>query len=168
MNRFETISPSEIDRILDRIGKDWMLISASDGTRTNTMTASWGCMGVLWNKPVAVCFIRPQRYTYEIVESTDRLTLSFFDGNYRDALTFCGRNSGRDGDKFKSSGLTCTHTENGIPYSEEASLVLVCRKLYADDLKKSSFVDPSLLSNYPNDDFHRVYVCEIEAVLCKK
>ena len=80
MNRFETISPSEIDRILDRIGKDWMLISASDGTRTNTMTASWGCMGVLWNKPVAVCFIRPQRYTYEIVESTDRLTLSFFDG----------------------------------------------------------------------------------------
>ena len=168
MNRFETISPSQIDRILDRIGKDWMLISAKDATRTNTMTASWGCMGVLWNKPVAVCFIRPQRYTYEIVEASNHLTLSFFDGNYRDALTYCGRNSGRDGDKFEKTGLTCAYTDAGIPYPDEASLVLVCRKLYADDLEKSAFIDPSLLSNYTADDFHRMYICEIEQVLSKK
>ena len=167
MNRFEKISPSQIDRILDRIGKDWMLISASDGTRTNTMTASWGCMGVLWNKPVAVCFIRPQRYTYEIVEASDRLSLSFFDGKLRDELTYCGRNSGRNGDKFEKTGLTCTYTDTAVPYPAEASLVLVCRKLYADDLKKHAFIDPSLISNYPEDDFHRMYICEIEQVLCK-
>ena len=168
MNRFEIVAPEQIDRVFDRIGKDWMLISASDGERENTMTASWGCMGVLWNKPVAICFIRPQRYTYPIVEATDHLTLSFFDGAYRDALTYCGRNSGRDGDKFAGANLTCAHTEKGVPYPEEATLVLVCRKLYADDLKKSAFLDPALLSNYANDDFHRVYICEIEQVLCKK
>ena len=167
MNRFKEISPYEIDRILSRIGKDWMLISAADGERANTMTASWGCMGVLWNKPVAICFIRPQRYTYELTEVSDRLSLSFFDGEFRDALTLCGRTSGRDGDKFERAGLTKAFLPEGVPYPAEASMVLLCKKLYADDLKKACFLDPSLLSNYAADDFHRVYICEIERVLCK-
>ncbi|MBE6589057.1 MAG: flavin reductase family protein [Ruminococcaceae bacterium] len=167
MKHFKEIPPYEIDRILTRIGKEWMLVSAGDKGSSNTMTASWGCMGVLWNKPVAVCFIRPQRYTYTFTETHDRLSLSFFDGGYRDALTLCGRLSGRDVDKFAAAGLTLACTDDGVPYPEEASLVLVCKKLYVDDLKKSSFLDESLLSNYPADDFHRVYVCEIEKVLSR-
>lgn len=167
MQQFKEIQATEIERILTRIGSEWMLISASDGEKSNTMTASWGCMGVLWNKPVAVCFIRPQRYTYEFTEASDRLSLSFFDGACRDALTLCGRTSGRDGDKFLRAGLTKTEDENGVPYPAEASLVLLCKKLYADNLKKECFLDTSLLSNYAADDFHRVYICEIERVLCK-
>lgn len=167
MQEFQELHPEEIDRILTRIGKEWMLVSASDGEKSNAMTASWGCMGVLWNKPVAVCFIRPQRYTFEFTEKSDRLSLSFFDGEYRDALTLCGRTSGRDGDKFERAGLTRAELD-GVPYPAEASLVLLCRKLYADNLKKECFIDPALLSNYAASDFHRVYVCEIERVLCKK
>ena len=166
MQNYKEIHPEQIDRILTRIGKEWMLISAADGEKSNTMTASWGCMGVLWNKPVAICFIRPQRYTCEFTEKSDRLSLAFFDGGYRDALTVCGRTSGRDGDKFVRAGLTEAY-EDGVPYPAEASLVLLCKKLYADDLKKSCFLDPALLSNYAADDFHRVYICEIERVLCK-
>ena len=166
MKQWKEISPYEIDRILTRIGKDWMLISATDGEKSNTMTASWGCMGVLWNRPVAVCFIRPTRYTYTLTERSDRLSLAFFDGEYREALTVCGRTSGRDGDKFLRAGLT-PEMQDGVPYPEEASLVLFCRKLYADDLKECAFVDRSLLSNYPEEDYHRVYICEIEKVLAK-
>ncbi len=166
MKQWKEISPNEIDRILERIGKDWMLITASDGERTNPMTASWGCMGVLWNRPVAICFIRPQRYTYTLTEKSDRLSLSFFGGDYREALTVCGRTSGRDGDKFLRAGLTKAE-KDGVPYPEEASLVLLCRKLYADDLKECAFIDKSLLSNYPDNDYHRVYICEIERVLTR-
>ncbi len=168
MDQFISIAPNQADAVFDRIGKQWMLISASDGERTNTMTASWGCLGVLWNKPVAVCFIRPQRYTYSITEKSERLSLAFLGEEYRSALTYCGRNSGRDGNKFSAAGLTCAATEEGVPYPAEAETVLICRKLYADDLKKASFIDPSLLSNYTADDFHRVYICEIEQVLVKK
>lgn len=164
---FRAVDPLEIDPIFERIGKDWMLISASDSERKNTMTASWGTCGILWNKPVAVCFIRPQRYTCPIVETADRLSLAFFDGAYRDALSYCGRHSGRDGDKFAASGLTPVMTEEGVPYPKEASLVLVCRKLYADTLKMDGFLDPSLLSHYPAKDFHRVFVCEIEQALVR-
>ena len=166
---FTPVRPEDFDGAFERIGKDWMLISASDGERTNTMTASWGCIGVLWHKPVAVCFIRPTRYTHSITEESDRLSLAFFEGEeYRTALTYCGRNSGRDGDKFAASGLTPLFTEGGVPYPKEASTVLICRKLYADHIKESSFIDASMLSHYPQKDYHRVYICEIEAVLQKK
>ena len=165
MNRFEVIRPQETDPIFDKIGKEWMLITASDGTRTNTMTASWGGCGILWNKPVAICYIRPQRFTFPIVEQATHLTLSFLPEQYRQALSWCGSHSGRDGDKFKACGLTCSTTDSGVPYPAEADLVLVCRKLYADDLKESAFLDPALFSNYPAKDFHRFYICEIEQAL---
>lgn len=168
MSTFEHVRAQDVDVIFNRIDKEWMLISATDGEHTNTMTASWGAMGILWHKPVAICFIRPQRYTYTITEKSDYLSLAFLGEEYRDALVFCGRNSGRDGDKFAQSGLTCAYTESGVPYPQEAKMVMVCRKMYADDIKKASFIDKEMLKNYPIDDFHRVYICEIEDVLIKK
>lgn len=146
------------------IGRDWMLITAGDQNGVNTMTASWGCMGELWNKPVAVCFIRPQRYTYEFVEREERLSLSFFDGEQRRALAFCGKASGRDCDKISEAGLSTAFYGN-TPYIAEAKYVLICRKIYADDLREDKFLMPELLEHYPIKDYHRVYICEIEQVL---
>ena len=163
---FTHIKPSAFDPIFDRIGKEWMLISASDGTRANTMTASWGCCGILWNRPIAVCFIRPQRYTCPIVEASDRLSLAFLGEKYREALSFCGRASGRDGNKFEAAGLTLAY-EDGVPYPAEAHTVLLCKKLYVDTLKKENFLSKEHLSHYPIDDFHRVFVCEITDILTR-
>ena len=168
---FRSVKPAELpDNFFTRIGDDWMLITAEDSRgRINTMTASWGCAGILWNKPVAVCFIRPQRYTYGIVEDSDTLTLSFFaKGEHRDALRYCGTKSGRDGDKLAATGLTVARGENGAPYVAEADLALVCRKLYADDLKEACFIDPDLLKHYPAKDYHRAYICEITEVLVRE
>ena len=163
MKGFREISPYEIDRAAQRIGKEWMLITAWDGEkgRANAMTASWGCMGELWNKPVAVCFVRPQRHTYGLTEQQERWSLCFLGKGYRKELGLCGRESGRNTDKLAVAGL---HTADcdGVAAVEESELVLVCRKLYADDLRESAFVDPSLLANYAQKDYHRVYICEIE------
>lgn len=160
---FQAISPEEIDNAVKLIGTDWMLITAKDekNNRTNAMTASWGCMGVLWNKPVCVCFIRPQRHTFTLAEQNDRLSLAFFGDGYRDALRLCGSKSGRELDKLKEAGLSAVEIGE-VPVIREADLVLIGRKLYADDLKKDSFIDQTLLSNYKMGDFHRMYVLEIE------
>ena len=91
---FTRISAEEIDQnIIKLIGKDWMLITAGGMDSYNTMTASWGQMGVLWNLPVAICFIRPQRYTYAFTEKEEYYTLTFFEKEYRPALNFCGSKS---------------------------------------------------------------------------
>ena len=157
------LEPEALENAMKLIGKDWMLITAKDDRngRVNGMTASWGCLGVLWNKPVCVCFIRPQRHTYGLVEAQDRFSLAFFGEEHRAALRLCGRESGRDGDKLAAAGLTASEL-CGVSVINEARLVLICRKLYADDLKKDRFVDPALFAHYPQDDFHRMYVCEIE------
>jgi flavin reductase (DIM6/NTAB) family NADH-FMN oxidoreductase RutF len=165
MNTFTHHSPNEFDPIFSRIGKETMLISAAADGKANTMTASWGACGVLWNKPIAVCFIRPQRHTFAFTEQSDTFSLAFFGGAYREALKFCGTKSGRDyDDKFAAAGLTCAYTEDGIPYPAEASEILLCRKIFTSRMKKEEFLDPHIFSHYPADDFHRVYVCEIEEV----
>ena len=167
MKGFREIAPRELENAIKLIGDDWMLITAADGEKVNTMTASWGCLGVLWNKNVCVAFVRPQRYTYEFVEKSPVMSFSFFDCEYKEALRFCGSRSGRDFDKFKETGLNYEFDE-GTPVIKEAKLILKCKKLYADDLKKGNFIVPELLVNYKNDDFHRFYICEIEKALIRE
>ena len=148
------------------IGSDWMLITAkkADGS-VNTMTASWGGVGVLWNKSVCFVFIRPQRYTYEFTEEADEFTLSFYPESMRDALTFCGRNSGRDCDKIKKAGLVPANHDDTV-YFEGAKLVLKVKKLYKSRLDKDGFIDTSIPgTSYPTGDYHYVYVCEITKAL---
>jgi flavin reductase (DIM6/NTAB) family NADH-FMN oxidoreductase RutF len=164
---FKEISPYELENSLKLIGKDWMLITAKDGQKTNAMTASWGCMGVLWNKPVAVGFVRPQRHTFGLCEAQERVSLAFLDEEYRAALNVCGTKSGRDCDKLALAGLSA-QALCGVPVISEARLVLACRKLYVGDLCESGFLDKSLLSNYKNADYHRMYVWEIEKAYKKE
>ena len=164
---FREISPYETENSLKLIGKDYMLITTPDGEGANAMTASWGCMGVLWNKPVAVCFIRPQRYSFGLAEDSDVLSLAFFGSERRDAMAFCGSKSGRDTDKIAACGFTLGEVD-GVPVISEASLLLICKKLYADDLKENCFIDKALLDNYKAGDYHRVYVLEIQKVLVRQ
>ena len=165
---FVHIPPEKIDKsVFSLIGDDWMLVTAGDKNGYNTMTASWGGMGVLWNDPVSFIFVRPQRYTYNFTEKNGKYTLSFFDEKYRSALAFCGSRSGRDVDKAKETGLTPVFAE-GYTYFAEASLVLVCEKKYADFLKAENFTDKDVVNKcYPSSDFHRVYVGKIVECLKK-
>ena len=59
------------------IGKKWFLITSGDESGYNTMTASWGQMGILWNKPVITAFVRPNRKTFEFMENNEYFTISF-------------------------------------------------------------------------------------------
>lgn len=145
------------------IAKDWMLVTAGDPATFNTMTANWGGVGYLWNKPVVFIFIRPQRYTFEFVEREERFTLSFLPEKYRQALVLCGRVSGRDSDKVKEAGLTPEVTETGNIVFREARLMMECRKLYAGFLRPEEFVEAGIVPEvYAAGDFHKVYVAEIE------
>ena len=166
MSHFMEISPYQInDNTFELIGRDWALVTAGTKENFNTMTISWGGMGIMWNNPVAFTFIRPQRYTYEYLEKGELMSLCFFDDSFRKALSYCGSHSGRDVDKVKETGLTPAFTDDGVPYFEEARLVLICRKLYAQDLNADSVIDPAIFQCYGENDYHRMYINEIIRVL---
>lgn len=161
---YTQIDPAEIkDNLIRLIASDWMLVTAGTPEKFNTMTANWGGMGYLWNKNVVFVFVRPERYTYGFIENTEGFTLTFFDEKYRDALNLCGVKSGRDCDKVAATGLTPCFTQSGYPAFAEAGLVLECRKLYSEQLKREKFLDEEPLNTHyrTKGGLHKVYIAEI-------
>lgn len=155
------------DNTFKLIGGDWMLITAGNIKSFNTMTASWGAFGELWNKKICICFIRPVRHTYSFIEKVDYYTLSFFGEEHRDVLRFCGSKSGRDVDKVANTGITPVESESGAIYFSEARLVMECKKIYTHDLSPDNFLDPKIHDEYPDRDYHRMYVGEVIRCLMK-
>lgn len=153
------------ENFFDTIGKEWMLVTAGGKNNFNMMTASWGCIGWLWNKPVAVVFIRPERFTHDFIERENKLTLSFL-GNGSDArkaYNLCGSKSGRDFDKIALTGLTPVEISVGCMTFEQSRLTLECAKLYKDNIKPNCFVSPEISKWYggKNGGYHDAYVLEI-------
>ena len=166
---FTEIKPAQItDNTFKLIGSDWMLITAGNPESYNTMTASWGGFGVLWNKNICFCVVRPTRHTYNFMEESDAFSLSFFDEKYRKALNFCGAHSGRDVNKAAATGLTQIAGDHGTVYFQEACLVMECKKLYFQDIDPKNFMDISLDKNYPLKDYHRMYIGEVQRALISK
>lgn len=165
---FKKIDAKEVnENIFDLIGDRWMLLTGGDRTAFNMMTASWGGVGVLWQKAVTFCFVRPQRYTRKFMDDGIYYTFSFFGEEYRDKLSFCGSNSGRDIDKVKETGLTPAFADCGAVYFEEAELVLVCKKMYFNDFNPEHFISTEIEKLYEAKDYHRMYVGEVLEVLRK-
>jgi flavin reductase (DIM6/NTAB) family NADH-FMN oxidoreductase RutF len=164
LNRINIKSlPDNLFKLLDN---DWMLVTAGNLDSYNTMTASWGSFGILWNKPIANCFIRPSRYTLEFINKSDFFTLSFFEHKYHDALNYCGSHSGKNTDKALHTGLTPVVSEHGSIYFSQARIVLECKKLYVDKLNPDNFVQTSLIKDiYPQHDFHHIFIGEIKNCL---
>ena len=154
------IDPKAIDQnVFSLIGEKWMLITAGTAERCNTMTASWGGLGVIWGAPSATCYIRPQRYTKEFVDREEYFTLAFFGEEYRDALALCGSKSGREVDKVKECGFTVKTARCGAPYFEEAELVLVCRKRFVQPMDPARLPEDVKERWYPQKDYH-TYILE--------
>jgi flavin reductase (DIM6/NTAB) family NADH-FMN oxidoreductase RutF len=164
---------------VQRIFEEWMLITAGStqagAGNWNTMTASWGGFGVLWNKDVTFMVIRPQRHTRGFADANPLFTLSFFDKKHRDALAFCGEKSGRDYDKAIETGLTpivfgknvAGGRADGAVAFKEATDIIVCRKIYTQDIDPANFLDSKIAGNYPQNDYHRMYVGEVLALLTR-
>ena len=166
MKQFKEITPYQLEaNPFALFNKDWGLVTAGDKESFNTMTVSWGGVGILWNKPVAFTFIRPQRYTIKFTEAREYSSICFFEEDFRAALRLCGSKSGREVDKVKETGLTPAFTDEGVPYFEEAKLVLICKKLYAQDFNEQSALDDLVRKNYSGGDYHRMYISEIVRIL---
>ena len=122
-----------------KISKEWMLVTAGDEKKSNTMTASWGGVGIMWGKNIATAYIRPQRYTKKFMDETGMYTLSFLSEDYRKALSVCGSVSGKDvEDKWKEAGLH-PYAVDGTTAVEEADLIFVCKTQYTQDMKPECF-----------------------------
>ena len=165
---YRQVSPENIPgNFIKMVSNDWMLITAGGREKFNMMTASWGGIGVLYNKPVAICFINPARYTYQVIENSDTYTLTFYTEAYRDALKYCGSKSGRDEDKVKGSGLTPVETANGAMAFGEAWMIIECKKLVSQSISLDAINNKEEQSKRAAQPMHKMYIGEILNVWVK-
>lgn len=166
-SNFKQINAQDItDNTFSLIGDQWMLVTAGTPDNFNTMTASWGGLGVLWRRNVCYIFVRPTRYTYEFLEKNDTFSLSFFTEEWRKALNICGSKSGREIDKAKETGLVPFALNNTTGF-EQARMIIECKKIYFQDMDSNNFLDPSINIHYGKEALHRLYIGEILSVNVK-
>ena len=112
--------------------KNGVLITSKADDRVNSMTISWGTVGVEWGKPIFVTFIRENRFTRNLLEKNGEFTVNIpIDDSAKKILGFCGSKSGRDIDKAKEIGLTYEDPEIiSVPGVKELPLTLECKVIY--------------------------------------
>jgi flavin reductase (DIM6/NTAB) family NADH-FMN oxidoreductase RutF len=146
--------------------RQWLLLTAGDFAADdfNTMTVSYGALGTMWHRPLALVVVRPTRFTHEFMERHASFTLCAFPEERREALKLLGTRSGRDGDKIAAAGLTPTPARSvAAPAFAEAELVIECAKMYWQDMEAAHFLRPDIEAEYPEKDYHRIYFGEILA-----
>ena len=155
----KTLSP-EIFRVF---GTQNALLTAGDQTACNTMTIGWCQIGRLWNLPVCTVYVRPERYTYAFTESHDYFTVSILPATEKKTMGFCGTKSGRDVNKIKECGLTVCYGAGDAPFFDEAELVLVCKKLFVQDMDASCVLDQDAIMPFygEKDGWHRSYTGQV-------
>lgn len=148
----------------DEFHRRWALVTAGSPEDHNSMTVSWGGIGSLWGKPVATVYIRPNRHTYSYFEASEYFTVSFYPEEYKNALGIMGKLSGRDCDKDAEAGLTAVSCGETVTY-KEAQRTLLCRKLFAQDMKTENFTPEVIRKFYGSEPAHKLYIGEIIEIL---
>ncbi|MDD4843267.1 MAG: flavin reductase [Anaerotignum sp.] len=170
MNQFKELQVKEFQyNPFDLIGNEWMFISAVKEGKVNTLTASWGGFGVMWNRNVVFVFIRQSRFTKEFVDAADSFSLTFFDTEkYREIMTQLGTESGRKESKMQKAGITVEQVD-GVPYFKEAKLVVICRKMSRHHLSSEGFIDETVEPQwYADKDYHEMYIGEVVKIFEKE
>ena len=166
MNQFKKCTINDLkESFSNLIGEKYALITVFDKNNLNMMTASWGSMGIMWNKNVVNVVVRPSRYTYDFLMNNEYFTLNFLQDGNADVYKLCGSKSGRDCDKVKASGLIPIEIESSKFAFDKSEYVFVCKKLYAQPMRKEYFVSSEYGDKtYPNDDVHTMFIAELEEI----
>lgn len=153
-----------------KLSNEWMIITSGNQEKVNGMTASWGGLGVLWGQNTAFIFVRENRYTKEFIDNGDCFSCTFFDKKYKNDLKYFGIVSGRQEDKFKTSGLNVNYS-NDVPFVDEGNFILICRKMAAVPITEAHFLNPEIkekwYSGKEENNFHTMYVGEIREMLAR-
>ena len=143
-----------------------ILITTKVGDKVNPMTIGWGTLGVIWERPVFVAYVRGRRFTRELLDKNPEFTVNVpIEGYDRKAFVICGSKSGRDMDKISEAGLTLEAPEViSVPGIREYPLTLECRVIYRQEQELAKIPEDIQRRFYSieNDD-HIAYYGEIVA-----
>ena len=146
------------------------VLSAGNKDSHNSCVIGWGLLGVAWSKPLFIVYVKPDRYTYQFMETTEFFTVNFIKKSLYKKFRIYGNKSGRDINKEEESGAQIQYLDNGGITFKEAEEVYVCKvmaKTYFDEKNLSKeiidFYDKASGLFKQTKEPHGVYIGEIIA-----
>jgi len=173
---FKKIEATELtDNVFKLVGQDYTVITAGSDSLHNSMTASYGGWGQLFELPVTWCFLNASRYTLEVIKKEQTYTMSYFPERYKEQVLFFGSKSGRNSEKMKENILTYVETPAGNITYKEARLIIECKLLSITETdpkdfyseKGKTFVEKGMKDGN-GKEFHKLVFGEITNVWVKK
>ena len=152
-------------QVITQLDSGGAFLTVKNGDQANIMTIGWGTMGTIWGKPILMVMVRYSRHTYGMLEKAGEFTLSVpLNRDLSKELLICGRQSGREIDKFKECRFTPLKGQVvGTPVIKECPLHFECRVVYQQAMEPGQLT-PALRDKwYKNSDYHVLYFGEIVA-----
>lgn len=165
---FQPVNPEEIETGPYKFVGEKILITAADGNKVNTMCATWGGVGYIWDKRVTFVFARKGRYTSELINASGEYSISFMNQEkYRGTLKYLQMVSGRDEDKIANSRLNINY-DNGIPFIDEAREIITCKVLYQREFDEDALIDDEIKKKfYSEGSYHILFIGEVKNILLR-
>ena len=149
--------------------KKGILLTTKSGGRVNIMTIGWVKLGVEWNKPIFIAYVRESRFTRQLLEESGEFTVNVpTDSIDAKILSYCGTRSGRDTDKIRDLNLTLEEPLTvSAPGIRELPLTLECKIIYKQPQDLDAIPADLLSRFYPEAngfrDRHIAFYGEIQA-----
>lgn len=165
---FQPVNPEDIETGPYKFVGERILITASHGNKVNTLCATWGGVGYIWDKRVTFIFARKGRYTSELISASGEYSISFMNQEkYRGALKYINMVSGRDEDKIANARLNVNY-HDGIPFIDEAREILLCNVLYQREFDENALISDEIKEKfYQGGDYHILFIGELKTVLLR-
>lgn len=149
--------------------KKGVLLTTKYRDQLNTMTIGWAHLGIEWNTPSFVAYVRGCRYTKPMLDASKEFTVNIPLGEAdKNIIRFCGIKSGRDVNKFSELNLTPEEPDViSTPGIRELPLTLECQVIYQQQQTPDCVTDDNVLTHYHNpcpdieQDYHTVYYGKI-------
>lgn len=149
-------------QILNTLPKG-ILLTAKAGDKCNTMVIGWGTIGIEWGKPIFIAYVRDSRYTKELLDQNPEFTVNVpLGAPDKNVIAVCGRQSGRDIDKFEVCGLTKEEAlQVSVPGIAQFPLTLECKVIYRRRQDVALMPEELRDRMYADGDVHTAYYGEI-------
>ena len=131
-----------------------VLVSVADQDgNTNIITVAWAGT-VCTNPPMVSVSIRPERYSYHMIEESGEFVINLTTEKLAYATDYCGVKSGRDVDKFKEAKLTRERAEYvGAPIIKESPVNIECRVIKKEELGTHHMFLAEVLAVHVDEDY---------------
>ena len=146
-----------------------MVSMADESGKTNIITIAWAGT-VCTNPPMVSISVRPERYSYPILQKMREFVINLTTRELVYAADFCGVKSGRDVDKFAALGLTAVAAAKvKAPLIGESPVNLECQvkqvqRLGSHDLFLAEVVAVHADRRYMDAD-HKFHLEQAEPVV---